>query len=116
MKKGISHNTSEKEVRQINKKMEDEKVMNRNELIEAAAKRSGLSKKDAGAVLTAIIDEIAETMKKGDKVQLVGFGTFEPRKRAARVGKNPKTGEKIDIPAIVAPAFKPGKALKDALN
>lgn len=90
--------------------------MNRNDLIAAAAERCGLSKKDTGAALEAIIEEITGALKKGDKVQLVGFGAFEARKRAARQGKNPKTGEPIMIPAIVAPAFKPGKALKDSLN
>lgn len=89
--------------------------MNRNDLIEAAAKSSGLSKKDTGAALTAIIDEITHAMKTGDKVQLVGFGTFEPRKRAARMGKNPKTGEPVQIPATTVPAFKAGKALKDVV-
>lgn len=90
--------------------------MNKNELVAAMAEKSGLSKKDAEKALTALVDSVTESLKSGDKIQLVGFGTFETRKRAERTGKNPRTGEAIQIEASTAPAFKPGKALKDALN
>ena len=80
------------------------------------AKEAGLSKKDAEAALGAFTDTVAAALKKGDKVQLVGFGTFEVAKRAAREGKNPQTGEKIKIAACKAPKFKAGKALKDTVN
>ena len=90
--------------------------MNKNELIDAIAKESGLSKKDAGKALDAITGSITNALKKKDKVQLVGFGTFEVSKRAARIGKNPQTGEDIKIPAATVPKFKPGKALKDVVN
>ncbi len=90
--------------------------MNKTELIDAIAKETGLSKKDAGNALEAITGTVSKALKKKDKVQLVGFGTFETSKRAARTGKNPQTGEAIKIPAAVVPKFKPGKALKDAVN
>lgn len=90
--------------------------MNKTELIDAIAKETGLSKKDSGAALEAITSTVSKALKKKDKVQLVGFGTFETSKRAARTGKNPQTGEAIKIPAAVVPKFKPGKALKDAVN
>lgn len=90
--------------------------MNRNELINAMTEKSGLTKKDAGSALDAFMESVQDALKAGDKVQLVGFGTFEVKERAARTGKNPQTGELIDIPASKAPAFKAGKALKDALN
>ena len=90
--------------------------MNKAELIDAMAKKAGLSKKDAEAALAAFTDTVAGALKKGDKVQLVGFGTFEVAKRAAREGKNPQTGEKIKIAACKAPKFKAGKALKDTVN
>ena len=90
--------------------------MNKTELIDAIAKETGLSKKDAGNALEAITGTVSMALKKKDKVQLVGFGTFETSKRAARTGKNPQTGEAIKIPAAVVPKFKPGKALKDAVN
>ena len=90
--------------------------MNKTELIDAIAKETGLSKKDAGNALAAITGTVSKALKKKDKVQLVGFGTFETSKRAARTGKNPQTGEAIKIPAAVVPKFKPGKALKDAVN
>ncbi|MCR5404031.1 MAG: HU family DNA-binding protein [Butyrivibrio sp.] len=90
--------------------------MNKNELIDAIAKETNLSKKDAGKALDAITGSISTALKKKDKVQLVGFGTFEVIKRAARKGKNPQTGEEIKIPAATVPKFKPGKALKDAVN
>ena len=90
--------------------------MNKSELIEAMAKQSGLSKKDAEKALNAFTDTVSKTLKKKDKVQLIGFGTFETAKRAARTGKNPQTGAEIKIPASVAPKFKAGKALKDLVN
>ena len=90
--------------------------MNKAELVDAMAKKAGLSKKDAEAALGAFTDTVAAALKKGDKVQLVGFGTFEVAKRAAREGKNPQTGEKIKIAACKAPKFKAGKALKDTVN
>lgn len=92
------------------------KDMNKTELIAAVAEQTGFSKKDAEKAVNAVVDSIAASMEKGDKVQLVGFGTFEVRQREARQGKNPRTGEMIDIPASKTPAFKAGKALKDAVN
>ncbi len=89
--------------------------MNKAELITAAAEKAELSKKDTEAAVNAVIDVITAALKKGDKVQLVGFGSFETRKRAARVGRNPKTRETIKIPSSKVPAFKAGKALKDAV-
>ena len=90
--------------------------MNKTELIEAIAKEAGLSKKDAGKALDAFTATVTKTLKKKDKVTLVGFGTFETAKRAARTGRNPQTGEEIKIAASTAAKFKPGKALKDAVN
>jgi len=90
--------------------------MNKAELIDAIADSSDLSKASAGRALDATLDTITRAMKKGDTVTLVGFGTFSVRKRAARNGRNPRTGETIKIKAAKVPAFKPGKALKDALN
>ncbi len=90
--------------------------MNKSELIAAVADKACLSKKDAEAAVNAVTDAISGALKKGDKVQLVGFGTFETRKRAAREGKNPRTGEKIKIAATSVAAFKAGKALKDIVN
>ena len=90
--------------------------MNKTELIDAIAKKASLSKKDAGAALDAFTDAVGKALKKGDKIQLVGFGTFEVAKRAARTGLNPQTGEKIKIAASKAPKFKAGKALKDLVN
>ncbi len=90
--------------------------MNKAELISAIAEQANLTKKDAESALSAVIDSIKEALVKGDKVSLIGFGTFEVRTRAAREGKNPSTGEKINIAACKVPAFKPGKALKDKVN
>ena len=90
--------------------------MNKTELIDAIAKETGLSKKDSGKAIDAFVDTVTKALKKKDKVQLIGFGTFETAKRAARTGKNPQTGAAIKIPASVAPKFKAGKALKDAVN
>ena len=89
--------------------------MNKAELINAVAASADCSKKDAEAVITAALDTITVALKEGDKVQLVGFGSFEVKKRAARIGRNPKTKESIEIPASVVPVFKAGKALKDAV-
>ena len=90
--------------------------MNKTELVDAMAKKSGLSKKDTEAALATFTETVTKTLKKGDKIQLVGFGTFEVGKRAAREGKNPQTGAKIKIPAAKVPKFKAGKALKDTVN
>ena len=90
--------------------------MNKTEFISAIAEKAELSKKDAEKALKAFVDVVTEEMKKGEKVQLVGFGTFEVSERAAREGRNPQTGETMKIAASVAPKFKPGKALKDAMN
>ena len=90
--------------------------MNKSELVDAIAKETGLSKKDSDAAVKAFVDTVTKALKKKDKVQLVGFGTFETVKRAARKGKNPQTGAEIKIAASTAPKFKPGKALKDAVN
>lgn len=90
--------------------------MNKTELIAAVAETAELSKKDAEKALNAVVSAITDAMAEGDKVQLVGFGTFEVRAREARKGKNPKSGEEIDIPACKVPAFKAGKGLKDAVN
>lgn len=89
--------------------------MNKTDLINAIAAKSGLSKKDSEAALTATIDSITDALQNGDKVQLVGFGIFDVKKRAARIGRNPKTKEPIDIPATTSPVFKAGKALKEAV-
>ena len=90
--------------------------MNKAELISAVAMKADVSKKDAEAVLTAALDTITEALTEGEKVQLVGFGSFEVKKRAERTGLNPKTMESIAIPASKAPAFTAGKDLKDAVN
>ena len=90
--------------------------MNKAELITSMAEKSQLTKKDAEAALKAFIDSVQEALEGGDKVQLVGFGTFETRERAARKGLNPQTKEEIKIPACTVPAFKAGKALKDKVN
>ena len=90
--------------------------MNKAELVQAMAAKTEQTKKVTEETLNAFVDVITETLKKGDKVQLVGFGSFEVVKRAARKGKNPQTGEEIKIPASKAPKFKAGKALKDAVN
>ena len=90
--------------------------MNKTELVEAMAKKAGLSKKDAEGALKAFIESVSAQLKKGKKVQLVGFGTFDVSKRAARKGRNPQTGKEIKIAACKVPKFKPGKALKDLVN
>ena len=87
--------------------------MNKTELINQVAERAGLSKKDAEQALNAMLDTVSDALAQGDKVQLVGFGSFEIKARDARMGRNPKTKEPIEIPATKAPVFKTGKALKD---
>ena len=90
--------------------------MNKAELISAAAEQAGLSKKDTEAVVNATLDTIANTLAEGEEVRLVGFGSFEVKKRAARIGRNPRTKEEIEIPATVLPVFKAGKLLKDTVS
>ena len=90
--------------------------MNKGELIAALAAKTEMTKKDSEAALNAVLDVIAENMAKGEKVQLIGFGTFEAKARPARVARNPRTGASVKIAACKAPAFKAGKALKDAVN
>ena len=90
--------------------------MNKTELIAAVAEQAEISKKDAEAAVTATIDVIAEALRKGEKVQLVGFGSFEVKTRAERMGRNPKTKEPIEIPASTVPVFKAGKVLKDTVG
>ena len=89
--------------------------MNKAELISAVAANADVSKKEAEAVITATLDVITNALKEGEKVQMVGFGSFEVKKREARVGRNPKTKEAIDIPATKVPVFKAGKLLKDSV-
>ncbi len=90
--------------------------MNKIELINAVAEETNLTKKDAEAAITAVVNAITGALMEGEKVQLVGFGSFEVKRRAERVGRNPRTKEKIRIPASKTPVFKPGKALKDAVD
>lgn len=90
--------------------------MNKDQLIEAISSKTGSSKKEAGDALDAMVDVVTSALKKGDKVAIAGFGTFQVSKRAARAGINPKTGAKIQIPAMKVPKFKAGKGLKDAVR
>ena len=90
--------------------------MNKTELISTVAEAAGMSKKDTEQVLNAFFSTVQETLKQNDKVQIPGFGSFEVRERAAHTGRNPHTGETIEIAAAKVPAFKPGKALKDAIQ
>ena len=90
--------------------------MNKTELIAAIAEQAEISKKDAEKALKAFVDVVTEQLKEGEKVQLVGFGTFEVSERAAREGRNPQTGATMKIEACKVPKFKPGKAFKDAVN
>lgn len=89
--------------------------MNKTELIAAVAEKAGLSKKDADAAVSAVFDAVTAELAKGEKVQLIGFGTFEVRERAEKTGRNPRTGETMTIPASKVPAFKAGAALKNAV-
>ena len=91
-------------------------MANKQELVDSVAKATGLTKKDATAAVDAVFTSIEEALKNGEKVQLIGFGNFEVRERAARKGRNPQTGAEIEIPASKVPAFKPGKALKEAVK
>lgn len=93
-----------------------ENTMNKTELIAAMAETSGLSKKDCDAALAAFITTVETTLKSGEKVQLIGFGSFEVKERAARTGRNPRTKETVEIPASKAPVFKAGQAFKDAIR
>ena len=90
--------------------------MNKEELVQEIAKKAKVTQKDAGEVLNALIDTVQKTVSKGKKVTLVGFGTFESRKRAARMGRNPQTGKEIKIPAKTVPAFSAGKKFKTIVN
>ena len=89
--------------------------MNKTELIAAVAEKTGLSKKDSDAAVAAVVDAITESLVNGEKVQLVGFGSFEVKSRSARIGRNPHTKEQIESPASKVPVFKAGKALKDTV-
>ncbi len=91
-------------------------MANKQELVDSVAKATGLTKKDATASVDAVFASIEEALKNGEKVQLIGFGNFEVRDRAAHKGRNPQTGAEIEIPASKVPAFKPGKALKEAVK
>lgn len=90
--------------------------MNKSDLVSSIAEKAEISKKDAEIALTAFLESVEETLSQGEKVQLVGFGSFEARERAERKGRNPQTKEEITIPAARAPVFKAGKALKDTIN
>ncbi len=90
--------------------------MNKTELVALVAEKSGLTKKDAEAAISATLDAVVESIAKGEKVQLIGFGTFEQRQRNARTGCDPRTGKSIEIPASKVPAFKAGQAFKNAVN
>jgi len=90
--------------------------MNKTELTAAVVAKTGMTKKDADKALTAVLDAISESLQAGEKVQIVGFGSFEVKDRPARVARNPRTGEEIKIEASKAPVFKAGKALKDIVN
>jgi DNA-binding protein HU-beta len=90
--------------------------VNRNDLVDAVSERTGLAKSDAARAVDAVLGAITESLQKGEAVTLSGFGSFVAKTRAARTGRNPRTGESITIPASRAPAFKAGKGLKDALN
>ncbi|MFD1409822.1 HU family DNA-binding protein [Kroppenstedtia eburnea] len=90
--------------------------MNKTELIERVAESTGKTKKESAQLVEAVLDSIAEALRNGEKVSLIGFGNFEVRERAARTGRNPQTGEPIEIGASKVPAFKPGKQLKEAVN
>ncbi|WP_085522369.1 HU family DNA-binding protein [Tuberibacillus sp. Marseille-P3662] len=90
--------------------------MNKNEMVNNIADETGLAKKDVEAVVNGVLDEVADALSNNEKVQLVGFGTFEARERSSRKGRNPQTGEAIDIPASTVPAFRPGNKLKEAVK
>ncbi len=100
----------------MNLNAEEVNIMNKTDLVNAVAEKSELSKKDAAKAVDAVLESIMDSLKDGEKVQLIGFGTFEVRDRAARKGRNPQTGAEIQIPASKVPAFKAGKALKDIVK
>lgn len=91
-------------------------MANKSELVAKVAEKTGLTKAKANETISAIFDSIGEELENGNKVQLIGFGTFEVRERAARKGRNPQTGKEMEIPASKSPAFKPGKSLKEKVN
>lgn len=95
---------------------EGSEQMNKNELITATADSTGMSKSEVTKVLDSVVENISSAVQQGDKVAITGFGTFERRERAARTGRNPQTGESLEVAASKAPAFKPAKAFKDAVN
>lgn len=95
---------------------EEVNVMNKTDLINSVAEKSELSKKDATKAVDAVLESVMDSLSKGEKVQIIGFGNFEVRERSARKGRNPQTGEEIEIPASKVPAFKPGKALKEIVK
>ena len=90
--------------------------MNKSQLVESIAKKSGLTNKDSAAAVNAFLESVKESLSKGEAVTLIGFGSFLVRDRAARSGRNPRTGKVVEIPAVKVPAFKAGKPLKDAVN
>jgi DNA-binding protein HU-beta len=90
--------------------------VNKSQLVESIAKKSGLTNKDSAAAVNAFLESVKESLSKGEAVTLIGFGSFLVRDRAARSGRNPRTGKVVDIPAVKVPAFKAGKPLKDAVN
>ena len=94
---------------------EETRTMNKTELIAAVSEKTGVSKKDCEKTISAMLDQVAESLAQGDKVQIVGFGSFEVKKKAAHMGRNPRTGETMEIAASKNPTFKAGKALKDAV-
>ncbi|WP_008295531.1 HU family DNA-binding protein [Congregibacter litoralis] len=102
--------------RDYDSKLKKGTLVNKSDLIDAIASAADINKSDAGRALDAVVDSITDTLKKGDQVSLVGFGTFSVKHRAARDGRNPQTGETIKIKASNVPGFKAGKALKDAVN
>ena len=91
-------------------------VVNKNELVASVAEKAGLTKKDAEKAVNAFVETVQQSLVEGNKIQMIGFGTFEVKERAARTGRNPRTNEEIQIPASKNPVFKAGKALKDAVN
>src|SRR5699024_10274362 len=96
--------------------VEEVNIMNKTDLVNAVAEKSELSKKDAAKAVDAVFESVMDSLSKGEKVQIIGFGNFEVRERSARKGRNPQTGEEIEIHASKIPAYKAGKALKDAVK
>jgi len=109
----VTTNIGEREKNSFSRR---ESLMNKTELVSSVAEKSGLTKKDAEKAVNALFASVEEALAKGEKVQLVGFGTFEVRERKARTGRNPQTGAEIQIPAAKVPAFKAGKSLKQAVE